>query len=73
MHIIIIQGYKVYQDPEGTQTLEKNSHSEIAKRNSVTNITNDTTDDIYYKRRIMSLNEEIKTLNDEITMVAIIR
>ena len=68
MHVrTCIQGYKVYQDPEGMRSLEQNSSSEASNRNPVAN----DSDDNYYKRRITSLNEEIKALNDEIMMVTI--
>ena len=67
------QWYKVYQDPEGTRSLEKTDHIDAA--NNQTAVTNGT-DDSFYKSRIMSLNEEIinlnkmiKALNDELAMV----
>jgi len=56
--------YKVYQDPEGTRCVEKNHPIQITNKKSST-IENENT----YKRRIESLNEEIKVLNDELNMV----
>jgi len=53
----------VFRDPEGTHSLEQNGHPESKK-----NITSGTDDD-YYKKRIENLNEEIKALNDELTLV----
>ena len=52
--------YKVYQDPEGTSSLEQ-----IDAKYGITNdaIVNDTTDDSYYKSRIITLNKEIIVLN----------
>ena len=67
------QWYKVYQDPEGTHSLEKTDDIDAA--NTQKFISNGT-DDSFYKSRIMSLNEEIidlnktiKALNDELAMV----
>ena len=62
-----VQGYKVYQDPEGTRSLEQtyNHTAEITNKN---NVTNDA-DDNYYKKRVLTLNEEIKALNDELAKV----
>lgn len=61
-----MQGYKVYQDPEGTRSLDQTNNytTEVNNRNAVTN-----DDDDYYKKRLLILNEEIKTLNDEIAKV----
>ena len=54
----------MYQDPEGTHTLDKIGHP--GTQASVKNpVTNDTEGNNYYKGRIMTLNEEIKTLNME--------
>ena len=51
--------YKVYHDPEGTE-LEKNSKSTGTKRKeSVVDFAEED-----YKKRIESLNVEIKVLND---------
>ena len=67
------QWYKVYQDPEGTRSLEKSD--DIDAVNSPKVVVNGT-DENYYKSRIISLNEEIidlnkknKALNDELAMV----
>ena len=73
MYISSTQWYKVYQDPEGTRSLEKSDDSDPVK-NKKADVN--STDEVYYKSRIISLNEEIialnqknKALNDELTMV----
>ena len=53
--------YKVYHDPEGTE-LEKNSESTDTKRkNSAVDFVEED-----YKKKIESLNVEIKALNDTV-------
>ena len=52
--------YKVYQDPEGTSSLEQ-IDANYSKTNDA--IVNGTTDGSYYKSRIVTLNEEIIALN----------
>ena len=64
-----MQGYKVYQDPEGTHTLDHSKNNTEATNNK-TAVDNDG-DNGYYKKRIISLNEEIKNLNDELAKVKI--
>ena len=56
------QWYEIYQDPEGTRSLEKTSRSEAVNNVAIVN----TTDNNYYKSRIVSLNEEIIALNKTI-------
>ena len=70
------QWYKVYQDPEGTRSLEKTDGIDAVTPQSPKVIIN-STDENFYKSRIMSLNEEIinlnkknKALNDELAMVS---
>ena len=70
-----IQWYKVYQDPEGTRSLEKTDDTDAANTQK---FTTNGTNDVFYKSRIMSLNEEIinlnktiKVLNDELAMVCV--
>ena len=74
LHAPSTQWYKVYQDPEGTRCLEKTD--DIDAVNSPKVIIN-STDENFYKSRIMSLNEEIinlnkqnKALNNELAMVS---
>ena len=55
--------YKVYQDPEGTQCIEQNHPIQITNKSN--SIENEET----YKKRIESLNKEIKVLSDELNMV----
>ena len=59
----------MYQDPEGTHSLEQGVCLETTNRSTV---TYDTGDSAYYKKRILSLNEEIKALNNEVAMVSTI-
>ena len=56
----------MYQDPEGTRSLEQSDHPEMTNKNTV---TIDADDNSYYKQRILTLNEEIKALNNEVAMV----
>ena len=56
------QWYEVYQDTEGTHSLEKTSHNEAVNNVVIVNAT----DDNYYKSKIVSLNEEIIALNKTI-------
>ena len=56
----------MYQDPEGTHSLEQSDHPEMTNKNTV---TIDADDNSYYKQRILTLNEEIKALNNEVAMV----
>ena len=58
-----MQGYKVYQDPKGTHTLDKpKSNIQATYNNAINN-------DDEFKKRIVSLNEEIKDLSDELATV----
>ena len=59
--------YRVYKDPDGKRFLEQDQHHPSA--NKVT-IYNETEED--YKKRIESLNGEIKALNDELEKVAVV-
>ena len=53
----------MYQDPEGTHSLEQNGgHIEASNKSTATI----DTDGDYYKGKITSLNEEIINLNEEI-------
>ena len=70
-----IQWYKVYQDPEGTRSLEKTNDIGVSAVNNQAIVN--STDENYYKCRIISLNKEIidlnkknKALNDELAMVS---
>ena len=56
----------MYQDPEGTRSLEQSDHPEITNKITVTVHADDNN---YYKQRILTLNEEIKALNKEVAMV----
>ena len=49
----------MYRDPEGIHSLEQSDYSGNIHNN------NNGIDDSYYKRRIESLNEEIKALNEK--------
>ena len=67
-----MQMYKVYQDPEGEHCLEQTEHPQTAMKRTATfaNTMEDDNND-YYKNRILSLNEEIKTLNNEVATVTV--
>ena len=56
----------MYHDPKGTRSLEQTDYHSGVNNNKNTP-TDGTADDNYYKRRIESLNEEIKTLNEKNT------
>ena len=59
--------YRVYHDPEGTE-LEKNSESTGTKRKeSATNFVEED-----YKKKIQSLNVEIKDLSDTVRTLTIL-
>ena len=66
---VFTQGYNVYQDPEGMRSLEQDGYPAAEMTNKST-VTVDTGDNAYYKKRILSLNEEIKALNNEVAMVS---
>ena len=55
--------YKVYQDPEGTQSLEQRNGNQDTNK-SICSQNEET-----YRRKLEGLNEEIKVLNDKIEMV----
>ena len=57
----------MYQDPEGTHSLDHTSShtADVTNKNVVANCD----DDNYYKKRVLILNEEIKALNDELAKV----
>ena len=59
----------MYQDPEGMRSLEQDGYPAAEMTNKST-VTVDTGDNAYYKKRILSLNEEIKALNNEVAMVS---
>ena len=62
--------YRVYRDPEGKRFLEENSVNRQASTiNNKMTVSNETEED--YKKRIESLNEEVKVLNDELEKVRI--
>ena len=61
------QMYNVYKDPEGKQCLEKPANQHHTSVILKTTISNENEEG--YKKRIESLNEEMKVLNDELTMV----
>ena len=76
MYVILssTQWYKVYQDPEGTRSLEKSDHTDAANN---TNFGASSSDENYYKSRIQELNQEIivlnkknESLNDKLAMVS---
>lgn len=58
--------YKVYKDPEGKRYLEEPSshHTSTIQKTTVSSENEET-----YKKRLESLNEEMKVLNDELEMV----
>ena len=59
--------YKVYKDPEGKRYLEEpSSHHNSTIKTTVSNENEET-----YKKRLESLNEEMKVLNDELEMVSL--
>ena len=65
--ILIPQMYNVYKDPEGKRVLEEpSSHHQTA---TILKTTISTENEEGYKKRIESLNEEMKVLNDELAMV----
>ena len=55
--------YKVYRDPEGKKFLQRSSTIQITNK-SITSENEET-----YKKRIESLNAEIKVLKNELEMV----
>ena len=61
------QMYNVYKDPEGKRCLEEPSGLHQTADILKTNISNE--DEEVYKKRIASLNEEMKVLHDELAMV----
>ena len=58
----------MYQDPEGTRSLEQTNNHTTADVTNKNVVANDD-DDNYYKKRVLILNEEIKALNDELAKV----
>ena len=65
----------MYQDPEGTRSLEQTNYIDPTNNKTI-DAVDDSSDDSYYKSRIISLNTEIAALNkrnkalcDELTMV----
>ena len=59
--------YNVYKDPEGKRVLEDpttNNRTLTILKTTISNENEET-----YKKRIESLNEEMKVLNDELDMV----
>ena len=65
----------MYQDPEGTRSLEQTNYINPTSNKTI-DAVDDSSDDNYYKNRIISLNTEIAALNkknkalcDELTMV----
>lgn len=58
--------YKVYRDPAGKRFLEPSHHTSPIHKSSLIDKTEEG-----YKKRIESLNEEIKVLNDEVERVYI--
>lgn len=58
--------YKVYKDPEGTQSIEQNNSTVIMNKTAVSNETEEA-----YKKRIGDLNKEIKSLHGELKKVCI--
>ena len=65
----VMQGYKVYQDPEGIRSLDQTNNNHTTEVNNKIAVTNDDDDVNYYKKRLLILNEEIKALNDELAKV----
>lgn len=58
--------YRVYKDPEGKRYLEEpSSHRTSTIQKTTVSSENEET----YKKRLESLNEEMKVLNDELEMV----
>ena len=56
----------MYRDPEGIHCLEQRTNCNESVKNTA---DIDNTKDSYYKKRIESLNEEIKALNNKLNMV----
>ena len=58
--------YKVYKDPEGKRYLEEpmSHHTSTVMKTTISYENEET-----YKKRIETLNEEVKVLNDELGMV----
>ena len=61
------QMYSVYKDPEGKHVLEDPATSN--RTSTILKFTISNENEETYKKRIESLNEEIKVLNDELDMV----
>ena len=59
--------YNVYKDPEGKRVLGDPTTSNRTSTILKTSISNENEET--YRKRIESLNEEIKVLNDELDMV----
>ena len=59
-----MQMYRVYHDPKGKRSLRSGKTIKQQRQTSAVNFSEDE-----YKRRIESLNLEIKALNEEIEMV----
>ena len=59
--------YNVYKDPEGKRVLEDPPTSNRTSTILKTTISNENEET--YRKRIESLNEEMKVLNDELDMV----
>ena len=60
------QMYRVYKDPTGKRYLEEptSHHTSTIQKTTISTENEET-----YKKRLESLNEEIKVLNDELEMV----
>lgn len=60
--------FKVYKDPEGKRYLEEptSHHTSTILKTTISTENEET-----YRKRIETLNEEIKVLNDKLEMVAI--
>ena len=59
--------YNVYKDPEGKRFLEEPSSHHCTS--TILRSTISSENEEGYKKRIESLNEEMKVLNDELAMV----
>ena len=66
-----MQMYKVYQDPQGEHYLDQTEYPQTTMKRTATMATTEDDNYDYYKQRILSLNEEIKTLNNEVATVSL--
>lgn len=61
--------YNVYKDPEGKQVLDDPTHHQSSAIVKTTTMSSEGEED--YKKRLESLNAEMKVLNDELQKVCL--